>query len=470
MSKFKNKKALALSVGAIMAGVSVIGVAAACAPTKAKPNKPSQGTQNPSQSGGTESTNPGSGNTTAPSGQGSENNTTNPSAGSTNTNPGATNTNPGATNPESGTKQEDPKTANPNNQAQPENPNNSGGDTNSKSDSKTEENNPSVGSGSNQEMKDDKTPNLGSKPSEDSMGSDQKGEKHGGTNDQNPSENQKVDPSSPGSGEKPDMQAESPKENDDSSSKQNEGKKGTEAPQDPNTESSSPQADENVKPAATASLDPNAKLTESNGDFVLPLKFQNANKKFVEVELVDNSNDETVIKSDKVEVKNNEATFKFEGIKLISKYKFKSIKLFDEINSNTSQTIKLSDELSQRIIDVNNMVLELAGFKRDAQKYPEITLKVSTKLFSQFDGKQFGFKIENNKRETEAATYFATVGPTKIWTRKLGESNGKTTFLIFTDFKYENEQGASNWYIKNLWFGNDTQKNNLLKDTIEFKS
>ncbi|KEZ23320.1 hypothetical protein [Ureaplasma diversum] len=88
MSKFKNKKALALSVGAIMAGVSVIGVAAACAPTKAKPNKPTEKKVEQPQTSGNESSNPGSGSTTNPSGQGSNNGgTTNPTSGSSKTSP-----------------------------------------------------------------------------------------------------------------------------------------------------------------------------------------------------------------------------------------------------------------------------------------------------------------------------------------------------------------------------------------------
>ncbi|KEZ23502.1 hypothetical protein [Ureaplasma diversum] len=87
MSKFKNKKALALSVGAIMAGVSVIGVVAACAPTKAKPAKPTEKKVEQPQTGGNESSNPGSGSgsTTNPTGQGSN------SGGTTNSNPGSGN-------------------------------------------------------------------------------------------------------------------------------------------------------------------------------------------------------------------------------------------------------------------------------------------------------------------------------------------------------------------------------------------
>ncbi|AJQ45192.1 hypothetical protein JM47_00855 [Ureaplasma diversum] len=115
MSKFKNKKALALSVGAIMAGVSVIGIVAACAPTKAKPNKPTEKKVEQPQTGGNQSSNPGSGSTTAGSKQGSEtggSTNTNPETGSTtnttkqgsensgttNSSGGSTNTNPGSGN------------------------------------------------------------------------------------------------------------------------------------------------------------------------------------------------------------------------------------------------------------------------------------------------------------------------------------------------------------------------------------
>ncbi|KEZ24016.1 hypothetical protein [Ureaplasma diversum] len=472
MSKFKNKKALTLAVGAIMAGVSVIGVVAACAPTKAKPSNPSQGTQNPSQgtqnpsqSGGTESTNPGSGNTTNPSGQGSENNTTNPSSGSTNTNPGATN-------PESGIKQEDPMTTNPSKQAQPEDPKNSGGDTNSKGEEKTEGNSPSVGSGSNEEMKDNKTPNLGSKPSEDSISSDQKGEKDGNTNNRNPSETQKVDPSSPGSAEKPDMQADSPKENGDSSNGQNDGKKKTEAPQDPNTESTLPQTGETVKPVAV-NLEDNVKLTENNVDFVLPLKFENADGKFVDVELLEVNGSKDPIKSNsRVEIKDNSAIVSFSNINLISKYKVKTIKLFETSKPEDEKFVDVSEKVNDREISVDSKVLKLVQYQRLPDGWPQIVLEVSTKLYSQFDGKKFGFSIENNAKGTDSTTHFATKpnDSTPIWTEIVKQGNGKTSFLIFTDFPYPNEKGNGNWYIKSLWFNTDTQKNNLLKDTIEFKS
>ncbi|KEZ22586.1 Vmc-like lipoprotein signal peptide domain-containing protein [Ureaplasma diversum] len=50
MNKFKNKKALALAVGAIMVGVSIVSVSAACKTTQTtKPTKPNQDSQSQTQ-------------------------------------------------------------------------------------------------------------------------------------------------------------------------------------------------------------------------------------------------------------------------------------------------------------------------------------------------------------------------------------------------------------------------------------
>ncbi|AJQ45190.1 hypothetical protein JM47_00845 [Ureaplasma diversum] len=142
-----------------MAGVSVIGVVAACAPTKAKPAKPTEKKVEQPQTSGTESskTGSGSGNATTGTKQGSENNTTTPSAGSTNTNPGATQ----PTTPESGSK------------TKPEDSKGSGTDSESKKDDKTEN-----------------KPNLGSDPSNGSDDTNKKTETEGkveeGKNDNTP--------------------------------------------------------------------------------------------------------------------------------------------------------------------------------------------------------------------------------------------------------------------------------------------
>ncbi|AJQ45233.1 hypothetical protein JM47_01160 [Ureaplasma diversum] len=97
-----------------MAGVSVIGVVAACAPTKAKPAKPTEKKVEQPQTSGTESSKQGSGSTTTGTKQGSETGgTTNPSGGSNNTTKGTTQPstpeNPNPSNPGSSDKQEDEK-------------------------------------------------------------------------------------------------------------------------------------------------------------------------------------------------------------------------------------------------------------------------------------------------------------------------------------------------------------------------
>ncbi|WP_208894807.1 GA module-containing protein [Ureaplasma diversum] len=172
MSKFKNKKALALSVGAIMAGVSVIGVVAACAPTKAKPAKPTEKKVEQPQTGGNESSNPGSGSATNPSGQSSNN------GGSANSSGGSTNTTPGATNP-----------ANPGSQGTENNPttpptNSSTPETIPK-DPKTQDDKPSVGSGTESGSKDkteqtppttEQNPKVTESPKENGTGTENKGE------------------------------------------------------------------------------------------------------------------------------------------------------------------------------------------------------------------------------------------------------------------------------------------------------
>ncbi|AJQ45274.1 hypothetical protein JM47_01425 [Ureaplasma diversum] len=174
MSKFKNKKALTLAVGAIMAGVSVIGVVAACAPTKAKPAKPTEKKVEQPQTSGTESTKQGSGSTTngtkqdsenntpsTPTDQGSNNGSTNPSGGSSNTSP----ENPQVTNPSSPEKQKDEK-------MKDNQPGTNGGTTEKPKDN--------VGSETpNKDMKKDgEKPNVGSNSSDGSIANG-KGENDG---------------------------------------------------------------------------------------------------------------------------------------------------------------------------------------------------------------------------------------------------------------------------------------------------
>ncbi|KEZ23605.1 GA module-containing protein [Ureaplasma diversum] len=155
MSKFKNKKALALSVGAIMAGVSVIGVVAACAPTKAKPAKPTEKKVEQPQNGGTDSSKQGSGSTTNDTKQGSETGgTTNSSGGSDNTTKGTTQpstpqnpqvTNPGAgSNKDKGSTTESTKPENPDNQGKQ---NSNGGSTSKNDKEAMQGDNPGAGNG-----------------------------------------------------------------------------------------------------------------------------------------------------------------------------------------------------------------------------------------------------------------------------------------------------------------------------------
>ncbi|KEZ23334.1 hypothetical protein [Ureaplasma diversum] len=626
MSKFKNKKALTLAVGAIMAGVSVIGVVAACAPTKAKPNKPSQGTQNPSQSGGTQSSNPGSGNTTTPSGQGSGNNTTNPSAGSTNTSPGGTN--PGSqAKPEDKKMQDDNPNVDKGEQSgKSETPGANGKDDKGSTDQQTkpvvsvaddaklikEESKYSltlsVTNADNKYLEVELTEVVNNQQEATKVKAKAKVESNNVTvsftnlkpgnkykvsalklyENETTSDGISVDLSTTlSSKEFSTEQASTPKVNTPAPTPQNpvsitlednamlvkkdskhelslnvsnaDGKyleieltkvnensqndettiisnkvkveggkvtvsfdkleegvkyKITDAQLYPNEEIESgdtvqlsgdltkkvitikssdssdqgnkdqmsgsgkadapqpaPQADQNVKPV-TASLDATSKLTENKGDFGLTFKFENADKKFVEVELVDSSDDKMVVKSKKVEVTNNQAVVIFDGVKLISKYKVKSINLFDKSDATTGKEIKLAEELTNRVIDVDAKVIQFVSFKRGDKKLPEITLKMPSKLYSQIDNQVFEFLLENRSNYVDGFTYFVTIqGDNKqIYTMKLNDNDGMVTFQIFPAFEYANDPKQANNYIDNLWLKNDAKKNNLLKNRINFTS
>lgn len=179
-----------------------------------------------------------------------------------------------------------------------------------------------------------------------------------------------------------------------------------------------------------------------------------------------------VVKSKKVEVTNNQAVIIFDGVKLISKYKVKSINLFDKSDATTGKEIKLAEELTNRVIDVDAKVIQFVSFKRGDKKLPEITLKMPSKLYSQIDNQVFEFLLENRSNYVDGFTYFVTIqGDNKqIYTKKLNDNDGMVTFQIFPAFEYANDPKQGNNYIDNLWLKNDSKKNNLLKNRINFTS
>ncbi|KEZ21947.1 hypothetical protein [Ureaplasma diversum] len=472
MSKFKNKKALTLAVGAIMAGVSVIGVVAACAPTKAKPAKPTEKKVEQPQTSGTESKR-GSG-----SKQGSENNTP-----STPTDKGSNNG--GTTNPTGGSSKTSPEKTQPSTpEATPKN--DSGTSSDNKDTNKPKEDmkqGDAPGSDSDKTNKPKVESGDGStetnKPKEDteSKESNKQDSETGSKNGEKPNPDVNKNEPAPNSGSKDsEMKQEPGKTNTDTegakpgNSESDESKKMEDSMKPSETEG---EVNQEVKPISV-SLNKDTKITEKNGEFLLNLNFENADQKYVEVELneIKEPASDVVVKSKaKAQITNKVVTLIFTDVNLYSKYKIKTIKVYEKQDSKDGTEIKF-ENLKDTNIEVDTKVLTPIAFARDKDGLPVITLETSENIYKKYiDGKKFEFEIENSKKVVGGSTHYvedpSNLGK-QIWTRQISNQNGKTRFYIYTDHKYEEEKDSGKWYISKMWESKDGSKSNLITKNINF--
>ncbi|KEZ24013.1 hypothetical protein [Ureaplasma diversum] len=463
MSKFKNKKALALSVGAIMAGGSVIGIVAACAPTKAKPNKPTEKKVEQPQTGGNQSSNPGSGSTIAGSKQGSEtggSTNTNPETGSTtnttkqgsensgttNSSGGSTNTNPNNSGSENGGSTTE---ASPKNEATP--PTDSTTTTKPKND--TKENNPSLGSqdGSSTDNKEKQnTPNQGS----------------GGSS--NPTEETRKDNPSENSDPKDGMSSQNKSEKDDKP----EVDKGSNMQSD-DTNANGKETPM-TKPAPTASLAEDAMLVKVEDKYQLVLNVTNADGKFIEVELrKKDASEEEVKKSTKVKVTSDKVTVDFTSLEPSTKYKISSIKFYESDEAQEATNIVLDNDLTTKELvteaqkeikqpefNKDKMVVTAFEYEKGGNDkyYLALTLKANKELFDKIKQKHLRLELKNGNLYQYDETKTSNLLP-----RWISEKNGEVTFKIFPSYPW----GKVNFTINKIWEYDKKEENNLLATPFE---
>ncbi|KEZ22252.1 hypothetical protein [Ureaplasma diversum] len=447
MSKFKNKKALTLAVGAIMAGVSVIGVVAACAPTKAKPAKPTEKKVEQPQTGGNESSNPGSGSTTNPSGQGSNN------GGTTNTTPGATQpANPGS----QGTK---------NNPTTP--PTNSSTPETTPKDPKTQGNKPSVGSGTESGSKDKteqtppttgQNPKVTESPKENGSGAENKGES---------TDKEQGGKSGDGS------------QNGEDNKQQSEEEK-LKAQQEAEAKKKA-EADKMLldkKTSAKAEID---ELTDIPDDRLNEIK--------ANIDKIDDPSQIDQVTKILDEAKKEDKKYKdFSEKKAAAKQEienFKNIK--EDQKSKLLEDLEKINEIS-KISEIDNILKEAR--KQEAtviaselkispastnslerkqdpngSKYLYFTIKTSTQNYDKIKRKMFGIVIEKDGTSTfnDSSTTFGT-GDNAIYHLNPKKEGEFYTFTISTSQAYsDNEPGT--YRVIALWLDGDGAKKNILEGT-----
>ncbi|WP_197021684.1 hypothetical protein, partial [Ureaplasma diversum] len=316
--------ALTLAVGAIMAGVSVIGVVAACAPTKAKPAKPAEKKVEQPQTSGTESKNQENGSTTTGTKQGSETG-------------GTTNSSGGSNNTTTGTTQKDPIVTNPNLGAKPE-------------DKKMQDSDPSTGNGSESSKQ----------GSLEAGGGASKEGKTGTDGETNGSQNKGTTQEQPNKQNSPGTNAENGgTQSGGSTTEQSENATTPGSSSQDNKENmngGSENKDDTAKPVSV-SLDTDANLTKKENKYELVLNVTNANDKFLEIELT-----EVVPEGEKAskptaeaKITSNKATFTFQNLKEGTKYKVSSLMLYDTEDSTSPTNLKVSDELSSKELKTNDI-------------------------------------------------------------------------------------------------------------------
>ncbi|WP_038101920.1 hypothetical protein, partial [Ureaplasma diversum] len=445
------KKALALSVGAIMAGVSVIGVVAACAPTKAKPNKPSQGTQNPSQSGGTESTNPGSGNTTNPSGQGSNN------GGTTTTPSGSNNKTPETTQPS--TPQSSPKDGNgsdsmskpqqPQVESQPKDSEKKEGDTSTPGTSDSEK--------SKTETEKNEMPKVDAEPNKTPETGDTNPDKKTGTED------------GTGTNKKPktgntDETSEKTQSEEDKLKAQKE-------------------AEAKQKDAAVKALQEKKAATKKEVEELTNIPEERLTKYTEDIDkIVDPSESEKLTNILSDAKKEDEEYGKFEAKKEQAKQEISNLKNIDQQEKDKllEELQKINEISKTQDIDTilnkarnqdatkidSELTISLVGnnsLERKADKYLYLTVKTSVDNYQKIKEKRFVMSIEKDVGQfhDETTATFDAQGKT-IYHENPKTEGGFVTFTLSSSLAYKDSEKGK-YKVVELYLAGDTNKKNLLQ-------
>ncbi|AJQ45460.1 hypothetical protein JM47_02670 [Ureaplasma diversum] len=438
MSKFKNKKALALSVGAIMAGVSVIGVVAACAPTKAKPAKPTEKKVEQPQTGGNESSNPGGGNTTNPTDKGSN------SGGTTNANPGSGSTTTGtkqgsetggSTNSSGGSTNNTPGVPNPDNKGSQNGGSTEGsnGSTNGKQgDQGSDPSNSSTNQG-----KDNSNPqNSGSeeskKQTENPKDSEQpKNDKDSVTPKETDTEKETKKDSDMGSGNGDSSEGDNKKDklNDDQTKEKMNGQQEGEEGKAGDSSSGNVDGGANGK---TQGSQQDAAPTEDTPEQKLASEKEKAKE---EVNKLTN-----LLPEDK-ETFNNQIN---------------GSKQSQDINGILVKAKQKDEERKNQLTPVNFWV--------DDEKYFWLRLKTSKETFAEIEKDRLAFKLEKGRLEVEQLASGFGVGKTEYFVRK--QVNGDiVTFDISSYLPFNKTDEKGTYQVTSVWLTKDKSKNLLSKNT-----
>ncbi|AJQ45339.1 hypothetical protein JM47_01870 [Ureaplasma diversum] len=439
MSKFKNKKALALSVGAIMAGVSVIGVVAACAPTKAKPAKPTEKKVEQPQTGGNESSNPGSGNgnTTNPTGQGSG------TGGSTNANPGSGNSS-NAGNQGSG----------------------NGGTTDSLGGS-TNDNNQKSEQEAQAALTAKKTQ---TKEKISKLAYLSEADKKS-FNDQ---VDAIADPSKINEADEIVKQAEL--KNNEEKTKKEQADKQKEA--EATLKTKKEEANNTINALANLTPEERKEFTDNVDKITDTTKSEEINKIVEEAKTKDTEKKNAKEAATKLEEEKQNAIAEINKLQALEEserapfvQKIEAIKTVDQ-KEEIQKTLKEAKDANAKKVAAKakkeaeevKSSLTPVSIRIENDKYIWLKLKTTNQTFSKIEAKRLKFTLNNGKggEFVENAAGFGPTNKTIYYQNKKVESDGSVTFEISSDQKYgaENEKGT--WKVTQVWLSDDTTETNLL--------